>query len=144
MAYRVSKFDVWVAEIDDRVGGLDAALEPLADAGADLAFVVARRQPDKPGKGVVFVGGVSGSKASKAAAAGGLAKSSDLVALRVEETNKPGSCHKMTHMLADAGINLRGLSASVVGSKCVYIIAFDSASDADRAAKVLRGPGKRK
>ncbi len=142
MAYTVSKFDVWTREIDDKVGGLAATLEPLANAAADLAFVVARRQPHKAGKGVVFLGGVSGAKATKAAAAAGLAKTTELAALRVEETNKAGSCHKMTRMLANAAINLRGLSASVVGKKCVYVLAFDSAADADRAAQVLKSGGK--
>ena len=139
MAYTVSKFDVWTAEISDRVGGLAGTLEPLANAGADLAFVVARRQPHKPGKGIVFLGGVSGGKATKAAAAVGLSKSTEIAALRVEETNKPGSCHRMTQMIAGAGINLRGLSATVIGKKCVYILAFDGAADANQAARVLRG-----
>ena len=143
MVYTVKKFEVWTAEIDDRVGGLAGTLEPLAHAGADLAFVVARRKPDKPGKGVVFLGGVSGSRAVKAATAAGFAKTDELTALHVEETNKPGSCHKMTRLLADAGISLRGLSASVVGKKCVYTVAFDSAADADKAAKVLKASGKK-
>jgi hypothetical protein len=139
MAYTVSKFDVWTTEITDRVGGLATTLEPLARAGADLAFLVARRQPHKPGRGVVFLGGLSGAKATKAAAGSGLAKSNEIAALRVEETNKPGSCHKMLRLLSDAGINLRGLSATVTGKKCVYIVAFDGATDADKAAKLLRG-----
>ena len=139
MAYTVSKFDVWAKEVSNRAGGLASAMAPLAEAGADLAFVVARRQPHKPGRGVVFLGGVSGAKAAKAASASGLAKSTEIAALRVEETNKPGSCHKMLRILSGAGINLRGLSATVVGKKCVYIIAFDGAADADKAARLLRG-----
>ena len=142
MGYNVSKFDVWTGEINDRVGGLASALGPLSTAGADLAFVVARRQPNKPGRGVVFIGGVSGAKATKAAASARLAKSNEMAALRVEETNKPGSCHRMTRLLAIAGINLRGLSATVIGKKCVYILAFDGTADADRAARVLRAAGK--
>jgi hypothetical protein len=138
MAYVVTKFDVWTSGISDQVGGLASALEPLAMAGADLAFVVARRQPHRPGAGVVFLGGVSGSKAAKAAAAAGLAKSSEIAALRVEETNKPGSCHKLLRLMSEAGINLRGLSATVVGKKCVYIVAFDGAADADKAARLLK------
>jgi hypothetical protein len=139
MAYTVTKFDVWTREINDRAGGLAAALEPLAAAGTDLAFVVARRQPHKPGMGVVFLGGVTGAKSTRAAGGSGLAKSSQIAALRVEETNKPGSCHKMLRLLSEADINLRGLSATVVGKKCVYILAFDGSGDADKAARALRG-----
>jgi hypothetical protein len=144
MAYTVSKLEVWTGEINDRVGGVARTLEPLADAGVDLDFVIARRQPHLPGKGVMFLGSVAGAKGTKAAAAAGLQKTADLAALRVEEPNKPGSCHRMTRLLADAGINLRGLSATVIGNKCAYILAFDSSSDADKAARVLRSAAKRK
>jgi hypothetical protein len=139
MAYTVTKFDVWTKEIDDQIGGLESALEPLATAGADLAFVMARRQPHKPGTGVVFLGGKLRAKAIKAAAGSGLIKTDEVAALRVEETNKPGSCRKMLQVLSNAGINLRGLSATVVGKKCVYILAFDGSAEADRAAKALKG-----
>lgn len=138
MAYTVDKFEVWSTEINDRVGGLAKTLAPLASGGADLAFLVARRQPHKPGKGIVFLGGLAGSRDTKAAAAAGLSKSKEIAALRVEETNKPGSCHKMLGLLSDAGINLRGMSATVVGKKCAYILAFDGAADADKAARVLK------
>jgi len=138
MAYTVTKLDVWTKEIDDRIGGLESALEPLATAGADLAYVVARRQPHKPGTGVVFLGGKLGAKGTKAAAGSRLAKTDEIAALRVEETNKPGSCFKMLRLLSTAGINLRGLSATVVGKKCVYILAFDGSAEADRAAKALK------
>ena len=47
--------DVWSAGIDDKPGGLAKVLSGLRDAGADLDFVIARRAPDKPGNGVVFV-----------------------------------------------------------------------------------------
>jgi hypothetical protein len=141
----VSKVDLWTGEIDDRAGGLAAKLEPLAGAGADLSFVIARRQPHVPGKGVVFLGGVSGAKAAKAAASAGLAKATDLVALRVEGPNKPGDCHRVARRLADAGINLRGVSASAIGKKYVLFLAFDSADDAAKAARLLRaGDGRRK
>ncbi len=69
MAYTVSKVDIWTGEIEDQVGGLAGKLESLADAGADLEVVIARRQPDRPGKGVVFLGPVAGAKSKKAAEA---------------------------------------------------------------------------
>jgi len=141
MAYTVSKVEMWSGEIADRVGGLGAKLQPLADAGADLEVVVARRQPQSPGRGVVFLGPVAGAKAKKAAEAAGLTKAGDLVALRVEGPNKPGEGHRLTQLLADAGINLRGLAATVSGSKFVASLGFDSDADADKAAGVLRSAG---
>jgi hypothetical protein len=145
MPVEVSKQDVWVAEIDDRPGALASRLEGLAAAGVDLQFLIARRQPAMPGKGIVFVSGISGAKAGKAAAAAGFAKTADLTALRLEGPNKPGACHQVTRTLADAGINLRGLSAGVVGSKFLLFMAFDNADDATKAAKLLKASaGKKK
>jgi hypothetical protein len=144
MAYTVSKVTMWTGEIEDQVGALAAKLEPLANAGVDLEVVVARRQPDKPGKGVMFAGPLTGAKAEKAAAATGLTKATNLVALRVEGTNKPGECQRLTRLLADAGINLRGLSAVALGSKFVTALAFDNDAAANKAAGLLRAAGAKK
>jgi hypothetical protein len=138
MAVKIQKLDVWVAEISDEVGGLAKVLEPLAAARADLAFVIARRRPEMPGTGIVFLAGLKGAKQTKAAAAAGLVKTSDLVAARVEVTNKPGLLNRFIEKLASAGISLRGVSASVTGTKCVIVLAFDTAVDCDKAVKLLR------
>ena len=138
MAYTVSKVDIWTGDIDDRTGGLAEKLKPLASAGADLELVIARRQPHQPGKGVVFLGPVKGAKASAAASMAQLTRATNMAALRLEGTNKPGECHRLTELLANTGISLRGLSAMIVGKKFVVAIAFDSEADADKAAKVLK------
>src|SRR6516225_6242779 len=91
MPHAVKKLDVWTGEIDDKVGGLASKLESLAKAGVDLQFLVARREPHLPGRGVVFLSGISGAKGTKAAADAGLAKASNVVALRVEGPNKAGA-----------------------------------------------------
>jgi hypothetical protein len=46
----------------------------------------------------------------------------------------------MTGAIADSGINLRGLSAAVLGSRFVAYMAFDSAEDADKAGKAIAIP----
>ena len=138
MAYEVSKVEIWTREIDDRAGSLAASLEPLAKAGVDLVFLIARRYTHVSGKGVVFAGGITGAKATKAAESAGFKKTTDLAGLRVEGPNKPGDCFHVAGLLAKAGISLRGLSASVIGSKYVQILAFDSAADANKAANLLR------
>jgi hypothetical protein len=137
MAVKIQKVDVWSAEIRDEIGGLDAVLRPLAEAGADLAFIVARRQAHKPGTGIVFVGGLKGAKQTAAAQKAGMAKAGDIAGLVLETTNKPGLAHRLVEQLASARINLRGLTASVTGTKCVLVAAFDSVADRDNAAKVL-------
>jgi hypothetical protein len=144
MPYTVSKVDMWIGRIEDRVGGLAEKLTPLADAGSDLELVIARRQRHMPGKGLVFLGPVKGGKSTKAARAAGLRKASDMVALRVEGLNKPGEGGRITRRLADAGVNLRGISALVLGKKFVAFIAFDSDADATKAARILRSNARAK
>lgn len=145
MTYTVHKVEMWSGEIDDRVGGLVAKLEPLASAGADLEIVIARRQPHLPGKGIVFLGPLKGAKVLAAAQAAGIAKTSDLAALRVEGPNKPGEGFRLANRLKEAGINLRGFSATVLGKKFTASLGFDSSADADKAASVLQTvPTKRK
>jgi hypothetical protein len=45
---------------------------------------------------------------------------------------------KMTRALADAGINLRGVSGAAIGRRSVTYFAFDGAGDADSAIKLLK------
>jgi hypothetical protein len=138
MPVTVTKADIWSCEISDQPGGLAAKLEALAEAGADLSFVIARRQPDKLGKGIVFLSGLKGAKQTKAAQAAGVTKSTTLAALRVEGTNKPGAAHEVVQAVAEAGVNLRGLAATTIGRKWAAKLAFDSAADADAAARAIK------
>ncbi len=62
-----------------------------------------------------------------------------LHSLRIEGDNQPGIGTKITRGLADAGINLRGLSAAVIGGRFIMYLALDTAKDADAAAGVLQG-----
>jgi hypothetical protein len=141
MAFTANKVEMWTGEIDDRVGGLGTVLKPLAEAGVDLEVVIARRQPGVPGKGVVFLGPIKGAKAQQAAATAGLKQTPDLAALRVDGPNKPGECQRLTKLLADAGINLRGLAATVAGNKFTISLGFDSDADATKAVHVLKEAG---
>src|ERR1043165_6320408 len=135
MAYSVNKVDVWVAEIDDRPGGLADKLDGLAQAGATLEFVVSRRAPDKPGKGVVFLTPIRGAKQTRAANDAGFNTTSRVHSVRVSGPDRAGLRVKMTRALADAGINLR---AAAIGRQSVAYFAFDSAEDAVSALKILK------
>jgi hypothetical protein len=138
MAYSIKKVDVWAGEIDDRPGGLAGKLEALATAGASLEFIIARRQPDKPGTGVVFLTPVKTPKQKQAAGAAGLSTASNLQSVRVEGPDKPGLGTKMTRALADAGINLRGISGAALGRNSVTYFAFDNGGDAENAMRLLK------
>ena len=138
MSLTIEKVDVWAGEIQDRAGGLASKLQPLAEAGADLSFLIARRQADKPGTGIVYLGGIKGAKQTKAALAAGLTKTGDLGCLRITAPNKPGIAGELIGRISAAGINLRGASASAVGKQCVLLLSFDSPADRDTAGKAVK------
>jgi len=138
MALKVSKVNVWAASMLDKPGQLAAKLAVLKDAGVNLEFVVARRKSGKPKGGVVFVTSLKGAKQIKAAKGAGFKLSKSLQSVRVEGYNKAGLGAALTSALAEAGINLRGLSAAAIGRKCVSYFAFDKPADATKAVRILK------
>jgi len=138
MALKVSKVDVWVGSLKDRPGALAKKLQALADAGAELAFMIARRAPDKPGRGVVFLTPLKGAAQLGAAKKAGLRKTKSLNSVRVEGADKPGLGAKVSATLAENGVNLRGVSAAVIGRRFVMHLALDSGADAGKAVRLLK------
>jgi len=134
----VTRVDVWAASMEDRPGGLAEKLGALAKAGAQLEFVIARRASERPGTGVVFVTPLKGAAQIGAAKKAGFEKTKSLHSLRVEGPDRPGLGAKMTQAMAQAGVNLRGLSAAAIGQRCVVHLAFDSTADAAKAARLLK------
>ena len=138
MAVEIKKVDVWVGEIPDRPGGLGKKLEVLAEAGANLEFVISRRQPDKRGKGIVFLAPVRGAAQARAARDAGLSKATRMHSLRVQAPDRAGLGAMMTRAIADAGVNMRGLSAAAMGRRSVCYLAFDTDADAKKASRALK------
>jgi hypothetical protein len=138
MAVDVGRIDVWCGEIEDRSGGLAEKIEAVAAAGANLEFVIARRAPDRPGMGIVFMAPFRGAAQTRAARQAGLDKAPNVYAVRLEGPNQPGFGAAITRSVADAGINLRGLSGTALGRRCAIYLAFDSSEDANQASRVLR------
>ncbi|MGH6626792.1 MAG: ACT domain-containing protein [Burkholderiaceae bacterium] len=134
----VERVDVWAATIEDRPGGLAQVLETLRDAGADLQSIIARRAPEQPGKGVVFVTPLQGDKEIRAAAQVGFNVTSSLHSVRVMGRDRPGIAAQLTQKLADGRINLRGFTASVIGPQFVAYVAVDSLDDANKAIEILQ------
>jgi hypothetical protein len=138
MKLKVQKVETWAAPIEDKPGALASSLAALAKAGADLEFVIARRAPDKPRTGVVFLSPVKGAGAVRVAKEKGFRKTEHLHGVRIEGTNRPGQGAAMVQALADGGLNLRGFSAAALGSKFVAFAGLDTDADASRAVKLLR------
>src|SRR6056300_809403 len=63
----IERVDVWSASIADKTGGLSWLLKGMDEAGADFNFIIARRTPENPGSGVVFVTQIRGDREVKAA-----------------------------------------------------------------------------
>lgn len=138
MALKVSRNDAWTVTIEDRAGGAADKLEALAKAGADLEMVFARRTPEQPGRGVLFVAPVKGGKVTKAAQEAGFSKPDNIHGVRIEGGDKPGLGAKITRALGNAGISIRGMTAIAIGTKFISWIACDSADDAAKAVAALK------
>ena len=138
MAYAVDKVDVWAGTVRDDPGGLAGVLSELSHAGAKLEFVIARRSPEQPGYGVVFVAPLKGRAQTDAARRAGLAKAANLRSVRIEGPDKAGLGSAIADALAEADINLRGMSGAALGRRSAIYLAFDNDEDASKARRILR------
>jgi hypothetical protein len=141
MGFKLERVHIWSGEIADKAGGMASKLAPLAEAGANLEYIVTRRQPERPGSGMIYVAPVTGPAQVRAARLAGLAETHDTVVLRVEGDNQAGLGFKLTQHWATAGINLQGVTMSVLGGKFIGFAAFDTVADANRAAQILADLG---
>ena len=137
MALKASRIDTWAATIKDQPGGLSAKLETLAAAKVNLEFIIARRAPDKPGTGVVFVTPISGAAGLAAAKRAGFKRTASLHTVRVEGPDKAGQAARVSAALAEVGVNLRGFSAAAIGKKFIAHMAVDTSAAAAKAMKII-------
>lgn len=137
MRMDISRVDVWAANVDDRPGGLAEKLDALAQAGIDLEFVNARRTPDVPGAGVVFVMPIKGANQTRAARKAGFEKTKSLHGIRIATGNKPGFSAELAKKVAAAGINLRAFSGAAISNRAIFYLAFDTNTDANKAMAIL-------
>lgn len=137
MAYEITKEDVWAGEIEDRAGAVAEKLEAVSRVGVNLEFLIARRAPEKPGTGVVFLAPSRGAGSVRAALQAGLSQWTLAFTLRVEGPDRPGLGALITWTVANEGISMRGVSGARLGERSVLYLAFDSAADADKASEAL-------
>jgi predicted amino acid-binding ACT domain protein len=109
----------------------------LREAGADLQFIIARRAPDAPGKGVLFVTPLQGDREVEVAAQLGFNVTRSVNTVRVMGPDRRGVAAELAQKIAGKGINLRGFSASAIGSQFVAYFAVDSREDANRVMEAL-------
>jgi hypothetical protein len=144
MGFKLDRVHVWSGEVADQAGGVASKLALLAQAGANLEFIYTRRQPDRPGTGVLYVAPITGPLQVRAARSAGLSEAHNPVVLRVEGDNQAGLGHRLTQQWALAGLSMQGLSLNVLGDKFVGYVSFDTVEDANRAAAILGDLGSEK
>ena len=86
----------------------------------------------------LFLCPVTGPAQIRAAKKAGFTQTKSLHSVRVGTPDKKGLGARFTCALAEAGINLRGLSAAAIGRKSVMYLAFDTTADATKAVRVLK------
>ena len=137
MGFKLDRVHVWSGEVVDQAGGVAAKLQLLAQAGTNLEYIYTRRQPDKPGTGVLYVAPVTGPLQIRAAKSAGLVETNAPVVVRVEGDNQAGLAHRVTQQWAMAGLSMQGMMMSVLGDKFVGYVSFDTVADANKAAAIL-------
>lgn len=141
MGFKLERVHIWSGEVADKAGGMASKLAPLAQAGANLEYIQTRRQPDRPGLGVLYIAPITGPAQVRAARSVGLAETHDTVVLRVEGDNEAGLGFRLTQQWATAGISLQGLTMAVMTDRFVGFAAFDTVADANKAAQILADLG---
>lgn len=145
MSVSIKKVEVWAADLLNRPGMLARVLEALRNAEAELEFIIARRVTENTSR--LFVAPLKGKKQLQAASDVGLVPAVGMHALRVLGSSRPGLAADLARCVASAGINLRGVSAAVIGKKTAVYLAFAKEEEmltAGRAIKkLLKGGGKK-
>lgn len=141
--FSVEKAEIWAKEIEDRPGTLDEVLMILAEAGVNLACLIARREHEKSGMAMVYVTPLKGVKETNAGKKAGLKKITDMVTLRVDGANKKGGLHSIMAAIAEQGVNVRGISGMGIGPKGVAFIGFDTMSEANEALAAIKAIGSK-
>jgi hypothetical protein len=133
----VEQVDTWAASVPDRPGALAAILGTLQEAGVSPLSVVSHREHGNEGHAVVFVSPIEGDHEIRAASQLGFNLAQSVHGVRVVATSVPGLAAMLTQRVADAGINLRGFTSTVLGRQFVAYFALDSEADAGQVAQIL-------
>jgi hypothetical protein len=138
MSFEISRVDVWAGELENRPGALSSRLAHIMmTAEANLEFVITRPTREQPGRGVVYLAPLTTPEQEQAALDVGLHKAETMYTLRVVGPDRPGLAAGIAGTLAQASINITGLSAAAARDAGVVYIRFDTAEDAQAALDVL-------
>ena len=132
------RVEVWAASIQDQPGGLAKVLRGLRDAGADLELIIARRaRRSREPASCSWPRCVATRRLRLRRCWASMSPAAFNRSVLKEITN-PAIASEMADKLAAAGVNLRGLTAAVMGTKFIMYIGLDNAADAARVVDLLR------
>jgi len=137
MTLKTTRMNVWAASIEDAPGGLARVMRAVAETGADLDCVLARRDTTVKGRGVAFLATLEGADALANAGDIGLHQTANIATLKIEGEDRQGIGAELTRVMSEAGVNLHGLTAMVVGHRFVCYASFDSIAELERAEKAV-------
>jgi predicted amino acid-binding ACT domain protein len=80
---------------------------------------------------------LQGEQETRAASRLGFNLTHSLHSIRIRGHDRAGIVGDLMQALADGGINLRGLSASVLGTQFIAYVGVDSSDDAMKAMDIL-------
>ncbi len=91
----------------------------------------------------MFLTPLKGAKQRLAAKKSGFQLLERVGIVRVEGNDSPGFSARLTKILAEKKLSLRGYSAARIGKRCVIYLAFDSQADAIQAVRTLKAKLKK-
>ena len=139
MSFEVSPVEIWVGELEDRPGALASTLaQIMMCGGANLEFLVVRPSPEHPGRSIVYLAPLSTPEQQQAATQVGLHRAERMFALRLIGGDRPGLFAGLAGTLAQADVNIVGVSAAAANGVAISYLRFESQQSADAAARLLR------
>ena len=143
MAVTVKAITLWRKEIENQVGTLAQALEPVAKAGANLQVMMGYRYSGEGNKAAVELYPVAGKKITAAAADAGLVAAA-IPTLLVEGDDKPGLGLAIAQAISGAGVNMSFFVAQAIGRKFSAVLGFDTDADAKTAGPLIKKAASKK
>ena len=137
MDIKVKRIRLWRTEVSRRSGALAAALEPLAQHGADLKVIRVRAAAGRAKRNIVEIYAGEGQRTAMVARAAGFSQT-PATAVLLQGDNRPGFAYEVANAVAWAGIGVQDYEAGVVDRRFSSTLTFDSESDAGKAVSIIR------
>jgi hypothetical protein len=137
MPVTVKNISLWRKEVENQVGTLAHALEPVTKAGANLHVLMGYRYPGEGTKAAIALYPIAGKKVTAAASEAGLSASS-IQTLLVEGDDKPGLGLAIAQAIAGAGINMTFFVAQSIGRRFSAVLGFETEADTKAAAPLIK------